>query len=80
MVWLINYNVTHNSTIGQKDLYFGIWHIGNINLLRHNLDVMYIEKNFFNNIFNVVMNVKGKKKDNGKARKYIGPYCRQPDM
>ncbi|XP_047155998.1 uncharacterized protein LOC124827058 [Vigna umbellata] len=27
------------------------------NLLRHNLDVMHIEKNFFDNIFNTVMNV-----------------------
>jgi len=30
------------------------------NLLRHNLDVMHIEKNFFENIFNTVMNVTGR--------------------
>ncbi|KAK2370919.1 hypothetical protein QL285_083923 [Trifolium repens] len=30
------------------------------NLLRHNLDVMHVEKNVFENIFNTVMNVKGK--------------------
>ena len=38
------------------------------NLLRHNLDVMHIEKNVFENIFNIVMDVKGKTKDNIKAR------------
>ena len=38
------------------------------NLLRHNLDVMHIEKNVFENIFNTVMDVKGKTKDNIKAR------------
>ena len=38
------------------------------NLLRHNLDIMHIEKNVFENIFNTVMNVKGKTKDNIKTR------------
>ena len=38
------------------------------NLLRHNLDVMHIEKNYFDNLFNTMMDVKGKTKDNPKAR------------
>jgi len=38
------------------------------NLLRHNLDFMHIEKTFFDNIFNTVMNVSSKTKDNDKAR------------
>nr|KYP73946.1 hypothetical protein KK1_006607 [Cajanus cajan] len=50
------------------------------NLLRHNLDVMHIEKNFFDNIFNTVMNVSGKTKDNEKARKDLALYCRRPDL
>jgi hypothetical protein len=37
------------------------------NLLYHNLDVMYIEKNVFENIFNIVMDVNGKTKDNIKT-------------
>ncbi|KAL0387700.1 UNVERIFIED_CONTAM: hypothetical protein Sradi_2651800 [Sesamum radiatum] len=37
-------------------------------LIRHNLDVMYIEKNVFDNIFNTVINIKGKTKDNLNAR------------
>ncbi|WVZ21047.1 hypothetical protein V8G54_008369 [Vigna mungo] len=50
------------------------------NLLRHNLDFMHIEKNFFDNIFNTVMNVAGKTKDNEKARMDIALYyLRMPD-
>jgi hypothetical protein len=44
-------------------------------LLRHNLDIMHIEKNMFENIFNTVMDVKGKTKDNIKARLDIALYC-----
>jgi len=50
------------------------------NLLRHNLNVMHIEKTFFDNIFNTVMNVSGKTKDNDKARRDIGLYCRHKDL
>jgi len=39
-----------------------------MNLFRHNLDVMHIENNMFENIFNTVMDIKGKIKDNIKAR------------
>ena len=44
-------------------------------MLRHNLDVMHIEKNVFENIFNTIMDVKGKIKDNIKARLDIDLYC-----
>ena len=37
-------------------------------MIRHNLDVMRIEKNFFDNIFNTSMCVSGKTKDHLKAR------------
>ncbi|XP_073222391.1 uncharacterized protein [Cicer arietinum] len=50
------------------------------NLLRHNLDVMHIEKNVFDNIFNTVMNIKGKKKDNEKARKDLSLLCFRGDL
>ncbi|KAL8103551.1 hypothetical protein AgCh_027940 [Apium graveolens] len=33
------------------------------NLIRHNLDVMHVEKNVFDNVYNTVMNVTGKTKD-----------------
>ncbi|GAU48783.1 hypothetical protein TSUD_406260 [Trifolium subterraneum] len=41
----------------------------------HNLDVMHIEKNFFDNVFNTVMNVTGKTKDNEKARDDLANLC-----
>jgi hypothetical protein len=45
------------------------------NLLRHNLDVMHIEKNVFENIFNTDIDVKGKTKDNIKARLNLALFC-----
>ena len=50
------------------------------NLIRHNLDVMHIEKIFFDNIFNTVMNVKGKTKDNAKPREYLKEFCHRPEL
>jgi hypothetical protein len=50
------------------------------NLLRHNLDVMHIEKNMFENIFNTVMDVKGKTKDNIKARLNVMLSCNRKNM
>jgi hypothetical protein len=38
------------------------------NLLRHNLDVMHIEKNVMDNILGTILNIKGKTKDNLTAR------------
>jgi len=45
------------------------------NLLHHNLDVMHIQKNMFENIFNMVMDVKGRTKDNIKVRMDIMLFC-----
>ena len=50
------------------------------NLIRHNLDVMHIEKNVFENIFNTVMNVDGKTKDNAKSRLDLMEICRRPEL
>jgi len=52
----------------------------NTNLLRRNLDVMHIEKNEFENIFNTVMDVKGKTKDNIKARLDVALFCNRKNM
>jgi hypothetical protein len=41
---------------------------------------MHIEKNMFENIFNTVMEVKGKTKDNIKARLDIALYCDRKNM
>ncbi|XP_058002242.1 uncharacterized protein LOC131179415 [Hevea brasiliensis] len=50
------------------------------NMLRHNLDVMHIEKNVFENIFNTVMNVEGKTKDNAKSREDLKEFCHRPEL
>ena len=50
------------------------------NLIRHNLDVMHIEKNVFDNVFNTVMDIKDKTKDNVKARMDLKEYCRRKDI
>jgi hypothetical protein len=41
---------------------------------------MHIEKNVFENIFNTVIDVKGKTKDNIKARKDITLFCHRKDI
>ena len=48
------------------------------NLIYHNLDVMHIEKNVFDNIFYTVMKVKCKMKDNPKARADMKNICKHP--
>jgi hypothetical protein len=50
------------------------------NLLCHKLDVMHIEKNVFENIFNTIMDVKGKTKNNIKARLDIALFCNRKNM
>jgi len=50
------------------------------NFLHHNLDVMHIEKNFFDNILNTVMDVKGKTKDNVKTRMNLLENCKQLEL
>ena len=50
------------------------------NLLHHNLDVMHIEKNVFENIFNTIMDVKGKTKDNIKARLDVTLFFNRKNM
>jgi hypothetical protein len=41
---------------------------------------MHIEKNVFENIFNTVMDVKGKTKDNIKARLDLALFCNRKNM
>jgi tRNA A37 threonylcarbamoyladenosine dehydratase len=41
---------------------------------------MHIEKHVFENIFNIVMDVKGKTKDNIKAKMNIALFCHHKNM
>ncbi|XP_048627981.1 uncharacterized protein LOC106359087 [Brassica napus] len=49
-------------------------------LLRHNLDMMHIEKNVFENIMNTLLDVKGKSKDNLKSRLDLPELCARPEL
>ncbi|XP_048617051.1 uncharacterized protein LOC106405520 [Brassica napus] len=49
-------------------------------LLRHNLDVMHIEKNFFDNIINTLLNVPGKTKDNKNSRLDLSALCSRIEL
>ncbi|GJW51079.1 uncharacterized protein Tco_0092430 [Tanacetum coccineum] len=48
-------------------------------LIRHNLDLMHIEKNFFENLFQTIMGSL-KTKDNVKARKDVEVHCDRPEL
>ena len=50
------------------------------NLIKHNLDVMHIQKNIFDNVFNTVMDIKSKIKDNAKARIDLKEYHKWRDL
>ena len=71
------YGVTHNWT--KRSIFWDLPYWKD-NLLRHNLDVMHIEKNFFDNVFNTVMDVTGKTKDNEKARQDMGIWCNRREL
>ena len=49
-------------------------------LLRHNLDVMHIEKNVCENIVGTVLNVDGKSKDNLQSRLDLVQMGIRPDL
>ncbi|CAK8543573.1 unnamed protein product [Lathyrus sativus] len=71
------YGVKHNWT--KRSIFWDLPYWKD-NLLRHNLDVMHIEKNFFDNIFNTVMDVQGKTKDNEKARRDMEILCDRKEL
>ena len=41
---------------------------------------MQIKKNVFDNIFNIMMDIKGKSKDNVKVRMDLKEYCKRPKL
>jgi len=49
-------------------------------LLCHNPNVMHIEKNFFDNVFNTVVDVKGKTKDDAKAHLDLESLCNRKEL
>ncbi|KAK4385676.1 hypothetical protein Sango_2691600 [Sesamum angolense] len=49
-------------------------------LIQHNFNIMHIEKNVFDNIFNTVMDIKGKTKDNMNAHRDLKIICNHPEL
>ena len=49
-------------------------------LLRHNLHVMHIEKNFFDNIINTLLNISGKTKDNNNSMLDLPALCSRSEL
>jgi len=68
---LLGYEQYHNWT--KRSIFWDLPYWKH-NLLRHNLDVMHIEKKN-DNVFNIVMDVKDKTKDNHKARMDVAEFC-----
>ena len=76
-----NANVPVNKLTGlKKKSIFSDFSYWSTNLIRHNLVVMHIEKNVFENIFNTVMNVDGKTKENAKSRLDIMEIRRRSEL
>ncbi|XP_073047517.1 uncharacterized protein [Primulina eburnea] len=63
----------------KKSIFFELPYWSSL-LLRHNLDVMHIEKNIFENIVKTIMNTKGKTKDNVQARLDLEALKIRPDL
>ncbi|XP_058776694.1 uncharacterized protein LOC131651025 [Vicia villosa] len=70
------YGIDHNWT--KRSIFWDLPYWKD-NLLRHNLDVMHIEKNFFDNVLNTVMDNE-KTKDNEKARKDMELLCNRKEL
>ncbi|KAG8363694.1 hypothetical protein BUALT_Bualt19G0049100 [Buddleja alternifolia] len=62
-----DYNVDNHRYWKRRSIFFELpyW---KFNIIRHNLDVMHIEKNVCDNVIFTLLNVKGKTKDNLNAR------------
>jgi len=67
------------SIIGQRSIFWDLPYWKH-QLLWHKLDVMHIEKNFYENIINTVMDVPGKSKDNARTRLDIEELCVREEL
>ena len=61
-----SFGLTHNWV--KRGIFWKLFY-WKTNLLRHNFDVMHIEKNVFENIFNTVIDVKGKANVNPRLKR-----------
>jgi hypothetical protein len=71
--------VTNEKVWKNKSIFFRLPYWKD-NLLRHNLDVMHIEKNVMNNILSTLLDIKGKTKDNLITRKDLEEMGLKPTL
>jgi len=65
--------------IGRNKVYSGGFHIRKLNLC-HNIDVMHIERNVFMNVFDTVMDIKGKTMNINNARLDVAQICNKREL
>ena len=75
----LKFKVNRRFIIGANSIFWELPYWKNL-LIRHNIDVMHNEKNVFDNVFNTVLNVKGKTKDDLKSRHDIEAICNRPEL
>jgi hypothetical protein len=71
--------MANNKLWKKKSIFFRLPYLKD-NLLRHNLDVMHIEKNVMDNILSTLLDIKGKTKDNLKAHKDLQEMDLRPTL
>jgi hypothetical protein len=71
--------VTNEKVWKKKSIFFRLPYWKD-NLLKHNLDVMHIEKNVMDNILGTLLDIKGKTKDNFEARKDLQEMSLRPTL
>jgi len=74
---VIGHGHSHNWT--KRSIFWDLPYWKN-NLLRHNLDVMHIEKNVFENVIHTILDNKEKTKDNENARLDLAMYCHRKEL
>ncbi|KAK4400370.1 hypothetical protein Sango_1143100 [Sesamum angolense] len=72
-----SYGSNHRWT--KKSIFWNLLYWSTL-LIRYNLDAMHIEKNVLDNIFNMVIDIKGKTKDNMNARRNLKIICNHPEL
>ena len=65
--------------VGENIVYFGICLTG-VPISFVTILMSCTEKNVFENVFNIVMNIEGKTKDNIKSREDFAMFCRRKEL
>ena len=74
---ILGYGKTHHWQ--KKSIFFRLPYWSK-NLLRHNIDLMHLEKNFAENLIYMLFDIPNKTKDNAKARDDLKVYCNRPSL